>query len=62
MQLELTQDELAMVKDILETAYRDLKEEIYKTEDYNYKLLLKEREKHLESVLHKISQIETPVR
>ncbi len=54
--IDLTGDEMAVAREILEAAYRDLKEEIYKTEDAHYKQGLKRREGTLESLLAKLSQ------
>ena len=54
--LDLTREELDLMKDLMESAYRDLKEEIYKTEDYAYKSQLKGRERTLESIMRKITQ------
>ena len=54
MQVDLTDDELALLRDLLEAANSDLSEEIYKTEDTNYKRRLKERESALHSLMRKI--------
>lgn len=51
--IELTNEEIRLIADVLESAYRDLKEEIYKTEEHHYKEQLKEREAKFEGLLRK---------
>lgn len=53
--VELTKDEIDLVMEVLESAYRDLREEVYKTEEHHYKEQLKQREARLEALLSKIS-------
>ncbi len=52
---DLASDELTLAIELLETAYRDLKEEVYKTEDFNYKQQLKERERLIRAIIDKLS-------
>jgi hypothetical protein len=54
MQFEMSDKEAALLKEILEDVYGDLKGEIYKTEDTDFKAALKEREATLESLLKKL--------
>ncbi len=58
--MDLTPEEVALAADVLETAYRDLKEEIYKTEGYSFKNQLKNRQQLLESLLRKFSVAARP--
>lgn len=53
--VELTKDEIRLIAEVLENAYRDLKEEIYKTEEHHYKEQLKDREAKFEGLLRKFS-------
>ena len=53
--IDLSNDEAALAREILESAYRDLKEEIYKTEETGYKARLKQREAVQESLLAKLT-------
>ena len=53
--MDLNSEEIAVAREILEQAYQDLREEIYKTEDTDYKRRLKEREATLQSVIAKLS-------
>jgi FtsZ-binding cell division protein ZapB len=53
--VELTKDEIDLVVEVLEGAYRDLREEVYKTEEHHYKEQLKQREARLEALLGKFS-------
>lgn len=55
MALDLTSEELELLREILDGVYGDLKEEVYKTEDHEYKELLKRREQTLEAVMEKVS-------
>jgi hypothetical protein len=54
MELDLTDTEAELVREILQQAYQDLREEIYKTEGTDYKATLKGRERTLESVLQRL--------
>jgi hypothetical protein len=51
--IDLTTPELQLVLEVLESAYRDLKEEIYKTEDHAFKQQLKEREGLFQAMVEK---------
>jgi len=53
--VDLSSEEVALAREIVETAYRDLKEEIYKTEETGYKTRLKQREAVQESLLAKLT-------
>ena len=53
--VDLSSEEVALAREIVETAYRDLKEEIYKTEETGYKARLKQREAVQESLLAKLT-------
>ena len=55
MQIELTDDEMVLLRDLLLISFDDLREEIYKTEDTDYKRQLKTKEQALQSLLHKIA-------
>ena len=54
MQLEIRTEEKALLADILDTAFRDLKEEINKTEAHEFKAQLKMRESMLVSLLDRV--------
>ncbi len=54
MQVELTAAEQELLANLLDNALRDLKEEIYKTETYDYKEQLKERENLMAGLLTKV--------
>jgi hypothetical protein len=58
MQLELTQEEQDFLKELLQEDYQELREEIYKTEDYKFKLGLRTKEKIFESILKKLAGME----
>ncbi len=55
MLVDLATDELALMIEVLNNAYGDLREEIHKTEDYDYQQRLKERARLLRELIHKIS-------
>ena len=59
MQLTLSDPEMSLLREILDEDYRNLKEEINKTETADFKHELKEREALLESVLHKLGDLNT---
>ena len=54
MQIDLTNDEMVLLGDLLRISYDELREEIYKTEDTDYKRELKTKEQALQSLLQKI--------
>jgi hypothetical protein len=56
MTLELSTDEAALLADLLDQDFRDLKEEIGKTEAYDYQQLLRARERLLRGLLQKVQQ------
>ena len=59
MQLELTQEEQDFLKELLQEDYQQLREEIYKTEGYKFKLGLRTKEKIFESLLQKLANMES---
>jgi hypothetical protein len=54
MQLNLTADELAVLADVVDSALREVREEVYKAEVADYKDALKHREAVLTSVLQRL--------
>jgi hypothetical protein len=56
MKLDLTEEERALLADILDEDFRNLKEEINKTEGYDFKNALKARERLLQAILAKLEQ------
>jgi hypothetical protein len=54
MQINLTGEEHALLAELLDNDYRDLKEEIGKTEDYNFQAMLRAREQMLLGILQKV--------
>jgi hypothetical protein len=54
MQIELTEQELTLAREILRQEYQDLREEIYKTDSSHFKDQLKEREALLEELVKKL--------
>jgi hypothetical protein len=58
MQLNLSQEELEYLTAVLERAHEDLREEIYRTDDFNFKKELKGRETIIVSLLDKLSRRE----
>jgi len=59
MTIELSDAEGRLLAELLDRDYRDLKEEINKTETYAYKEALKERERLLVGMLAKVEQAVT---
>ncbi len=55
MQLEFNLEEVNYLKEVLEQAHRDLREEIYRTDDFKFKQELREKERNVESILSKLS-------
>ncbi len=53
--LQVSNEELALIGEVLESAYGDLREEIYKTDDHEYKQQLRTREEMIATVLERIS-------
>ena len=51
---QLTPEEAALAVEILQQAYQDLREEIYKTENTDFRATLKRREDLLASVIGKL--------
>ncbi len=56
MQVELTDAEQELLANLLDNAMRDLKEEIYHTETFDYKEQLKEREALMAGLLTKVKR------
>ncbi len=56
MQIEINETEVSVLGEVLEQAYRDLKEEVYKTETDAYKDALKAREATLLGLLEKLGR------
>lgn len=54
MQVDLTAEEAAVVADVLDSALRAVREEVYKAEVADYKDSLKQREVILGSVLQRM--------
>lgn len=54
MQLDLTADEVAVLADVLDSALRAVREEVYKTEVAEYKEPLRLRETVLTAVLQRM--------
>jgi hypothetical protein len=55
MMLELKDEEIDLLRDLAESAYGDLREEIYKTEATDYKAHLRKREALLEAIVRKLT-------
>ncbi|HXP45891.1 MAG TPA: hypothetical protein VN810_01370 [Terriglobales bacterium] len=54
MQIDLNSEELNLLVELLRRDYQELREEIYKTEDYRFKTDLRAKEKLIESLLQKV--------
>ena len=54
MQIDLNFEELNLLTELLRRDYQDLREEIYKTEDFRFKADLRAKEKLIESLLEKL--------
>ena len=59
MQIDLSDEEVVLLRDLLRTSYDDLREEIYKTEGTDYKKALKTREQALQSLLQKMDSAQS---
>jgi hypothetical protein len=57
LQLEVTQDEAAILVDILDSALGELREQIYKSEVAEYKTSLKQREAILSKLLAQVRSV-----
>jgi len=51
---QLTPEEAALMLELLQQSYQDLREEIYKTENTDFHAALKKREDMLASVIRKL--------
>jgi hypothetical protein len=56
MQMDLTQEEMEYLKEVVEQAHMDLREEIHRTDDFKFKQELKDKEKTVEALLCKLLQ------
>jgi hypothetical protein len=54
MQLELTADEVAVLSDVLDSALREIRQEVYKAEVTEYKDTLRKREAILTALLQRL--------
>jgi len=59
MQIDLNFEELNLLAELLRRDYHELREEIYKTEDYRFKTDLRAKEKLIESLLQKVEPVGT---
>jgi hypothetical protein len=57
MQIDLNSEELNLLAELLRRDYQELREEIYKTEDYQFKAGLRAKEKLVESLLAKFEPV-----
>jgi hypothetical protein len=57
MQIDLNFEELNLLVELLRRDYQELREEIYKTEDYRFKTDLRAKEKLIESLLQKVEPV-----
>jgi hypothetical protein len=57
MQIDLNFEELNLLAELLRRDYQELREEIYKTEDYRFKSDLRAKEKLIESLLQKVEPV-----
>jgi len=60
MQVELSSEEYTLLVELLDRDFRDLKEEINKTEAFDYKAALKARERTLVALIEKLRGVTTP--
>ena len=56
MTIELTEAEVQLLAELLDSDFRDLKEEIHRTETYEYKEALKQREALLAGILTRLGR------
>ena len=54
MELELSPDEVTVLREIMQRQLGDTREEAYKTESYDYKRLVKAREATIAAILQKL--------
>lgn len=54
MQLQLTSEELEVLRDLVSREFGNMKEEVYKTDSQDYKRMLKVREAAILSILNKL--------
>ncbi len=57
MQIDLSSEELTFLTELLRRDYQELREEIYKTEDYRFKAELHAKEKLVESLLKRLEPV-----
>jgi hypothetical protein len=53
--LKLTDEERAVLADVVQTSLGNLKEEVYKTENYDWRKALKSRELLLRGILERLA-------
>ncbi len=56
MHIELTEDELTLLRELIERANADLREEVHKTEAAQWKRALKAQERALKALLEKLGR------
>ena len=56
MHIELTEEELTLLREIIERANADLREEVYKTDAAHWKRALKAQERALRALLEKLGR------
>lgn len=59
MQLQLSEEDRTLLQDLLERAMGDLREEVYKTDTYEYRDALRHREARLDAILGQVRVRET---
>jgi len=59
MQIDMSLEEMNVLAELLRRDYQELREEIYKTEDYRFKTDLRAKEKLIESLLQKVEPVGT---
>ena len=60
MRLELSPEESTLIRSILESFYADLREEIYKTERFEYKEELRRQEKLVKGLIQRMTELAEP--
>ncbi len=58
MQIDLSFEEVSFLAELLRREYQELREEIYKTEDYRFKADLRAKERLIESLLGRLAPVE----
>jgi hypothetical protein len=60
MQLDISADEAAVLADVLDSALREIREEVYKAEVTEYRASLKQREAVISGILQRLAARPTP--